>query len=72
MMVIFESIVHIDGGSHLGVVDRSGGSKWHIRFLQRCWLWFHSDIAGGRWGICCIFSSGEWVYWGLFVIVDFL
>ena len=62
----------IDGGSHLGVVDRSGGSKWHIWFPQRCWLWFRSNVVGGWWGICCIFSSGEWVYQGFVIVVDFL
>ena len=63
---------HIDSRSHLGVVDQSGGSKWHIWFLCQCWLWFRSDIVGGRRGIHCIFSSGKWVYRGLVVIVDFL
>ena len=64
--------MHIDGGSHLGVVDWSGSSKWYIWFLRRCWLQFHSNIVGGRQGIRCIFSSGEWVYRGLIIIVDFL
>ena len=62
----------IHGGSHLGVVDRSGSSKWYIWFLRWCWLQFHSDIVGGWQGICCTFISGKWVYWGLFVIINFL
>ena len=64
--------MHIDGGSHLGVVDRSGSSKWDVWFLRRCRLWLRSDVVGGQRGICCIFSSGEWVYWGLIVVVDVL
>ena len=63
--------MHIDGGSHLGVIDWSSGSKWHIWFHWQCWLWFHSDVVGGQRGICCIFSSGKWVCQGLFVVVDF-
>ena len=62
----------IHGGSHLGVIDWSSGSKWYIWFLQQCWLWFCSNIVGSWQGICCIFSSGEWVYWGLFIVVNFL
>ena len=62
----------IDGGSHLGVVDWSGGSKWDVWFFRRCWLRFCSDVVGGQRGIRCVFGSGEWVYRGLVVIVNFL
>ena len=62
----------INGGSHLGVIDWSSGSEWYVWFLHWCWLQVHSDVVGGQWGIRCIFSSGKWVYWGLFVIIDFL
>ena len=63
--------MRIDGGSHLGVVDWSGGPKRDVWFLRQCWLWFRSDVVGGRQGICCVFSSGEWVYRGFVVVVDF-
>ena len=58
--------------SHLWIIDRSGSSKRYIWFLQWCWLPFHSNIVGGRWGIHCVFSSGKWVYRGLVTVVDFL
>ena len=61
----------IDGRSHLGVVDRSSGPKWDVWFPWRCWLQLRSNVVGGRRGIRCVFSSGEWVYWGLVVVVDF-
>ena len=64
--------MRIDGRSHLGVVDRSGGSKRDIWFLRRCWLRFRSDVVGGWRGICCVFGSGKWVDRGLIVVVDFL
>ena len=51
--------MHIDGRSHLGVKDQSSGSKWHVWFLQRCWLRFRSDIVGDQWGIHCVFSSSN-------------
>ena len=62
----------VHGGSHLGVVDWSSGSKWYFWFLWWCWLQFCRNVVGGWQGICCIFSSGEWMYQGFFVIVDFL
>ena len=55
----------------MGVIDWSGGSKRDVWFLQGCWLRLRSDVVGGWWGICCIFSSGEWVDRGLIVVVDF-
>ena len=55
----------------MGVVDRSGGSKQDVWFLRRCWLQFRSDVVGGQRGIRCVFGSGEWVYRGLIVVVDF-
>ena len=64
--------MRIDGGSHLGVIDRSSSSKWHIWFLRQCWLQFCSDIVGSRQSIRCIFSSGKWVYQGLIIVVDLL
>ena len=61
--------VCIHGQSHLQIIYWGGGSKWYIWFLWWWWLLFHSNIV--RWGICGIFSSGEWVNQRLIVIVIF-